>query len=109
MNSRLTALLGALLLATAAQAQSPAAVGNASTGGRGGEPAVQQSVVEDSAVRIDETKVRGQTQRIVVQPKKGPNKPYEIVPDNAGRDASDAASGQGKGAAGQRVWNVRSF
>ena len=50
--------------------------------------------------------VRGQNQRIVVHPKNGPARPYEIVPGENGRDTSQAAT---KGAAGQRVWNVFNF
>ncbi len=72
------------------------------------EPKVERIVVEDDGVRIDELRVRGQTQRIVVQPKKGGVGPYEIVPAGNGRDMSYSA-GSGRGAAGQRVWQVLNF
>ena len=90
-----------LPLAAAAQAPEPAAAA------RGGEPKVEHIVTEDDGVRIEELRVRGQTQRIVVQSKLGSRtRPYEIVPANGGRDLSQD---QGKGAIGQRVWSVLSF
>jgi hypothetical protein len=70
------------------------------------EPNVQRTVVEDDAVRIEELRVRGQNQRIVVRIKKGPSGSYEVLPADNGRDPSQAAN---KGAAGQRVWHVMSF
>ncbi|MEW6706820.1 MAG: hypothetical protein AB1430_18385 [Pseudomonadota bacterium] len=71
---------------------------------RGGEPNVQQTVLEDDQVRIEELKVRGQAQRVMVRPKLPGAKPYEIVTGDAGRDPNN-----GRGAAGQRVWNVLGF
>jgi hypothetical protein len=69
------------------------------------EPAVQRTVIEDMDTRVEELRVRGEVRRITVTPKHG-GKPYEIIPANAGRDP---APGAGKGAAGQRVWNVLDF
>lgn len=71
---------------------------------RGGEPVVQRVVTEDDGVRIEELRVRGQVQRIVVQSKLGNARPYEILPAGQGRDLS-----QDKRAIGQRVWSVLSF
>jgi hypothetical protein len=72
------------------------------------EPAVQRSVQEDDNVRIDELRVRGVTQRIIVRPKaagQGTALPeYEILPAEPGRD-----SAQDRRAAGQRVWRLFSF
>ncbi|MCA0241473.1 MAG: DUF2782 domain-containing protein [Proteobacteria bacterium] len=99
---RLAAVLPMLLpLAAAAQAPEPAdAV-------RGGEPKVERIVTEDDGVRIEELRVRGQTQRIVVHSKLGSRtRPYEIVPANGGRDLSQDKD---KGAIGQRVWSILSF
>ena len=73
---------------------------------RGGEPKVQYTVIEDDATRIEELKVRGQTQRITVQPKG--MKGYEIIPADQGRDMSDSAGTQ-RGAAGKRVWRIITF
>jgi hypothetical protein len=71
------------------------------------EPKVQRIVVEDDAVRIEELRVRGQTQRIVVKPKHAAE--YEIVPAAGGRDPSQNRAGQQAGAGGQRVWNLLKF
>lgn len=70
------------------------------------EPKVQLTVIEDDSARIEELKVRGQTQRISVQPKGG-MKGYEIIPADPGRDTSESANQ--RGAAGKRVWRVLSF
>src|SRR5688572_12604184 len=68
------------------------------------EPEIKRSVVEDDKVRIEELRVRGQVQRIMVSPKASGVRPYEIVPADAGRDAS-----QNKGLSGQRLWQLFSF
>ncbi len=88
-----------------AQAQ-PAAAAEAAT--PAGEPNVRTIVSEDKGSRIEELRVRGQTQRIVVTPKVGTTQPYEIITGDGGRDPSFSA-GNSKGAAGQRVWNVLKF
>ena len=72
------------------------------------EPRVQQTVVEDDGARIDELKVRGHTQRIVVSPKRGGTAPYEIITGDGSRDLGDGAN-TSRGAAGKRVWNVLKF
>jgi len=71
------------------------------------EPKVEHIVVEDDGARIEELRVRGQTQRIVVKPKNA--REYEIVPSASGRDPSQNRGGQQPGAAGQRVWNLLRF
>jgi len=71
-----------------------------------GEPRVQRTVIEDDATRIEELKVRGQTQRMTVTPKG--LKSYEILPADQGRDMSDSAGSQ-RGAAGKRVWRIITF
>ncbi len=71
------------------------------------EPNVQHIVVEDDATRIDELRVRGQTQRITVTPKAG-GASYDIIPANGLRDLSDSAANR-SGAAGKRVWRVLNF
>jgi hypothetical protein len=68
------------------------------------EPATERLVAEDKQVRIDEVRVRGQTQRVTVQPKGEGARAYEIVPAPGGQDPS-----QNKDSAGQRVWPVLSF
>jgi hypothetical protein len=68
------------------------------------EPEIKRTVVEDDKVRIDELRVRGQVQRITISPKASGVRPYEIVPADAGRDAS-----QSKGLTGQSLWQLFSF
>ncbi len=68
------------------------------------EPAVQRTVSEDDNVRIEEVKVRGQTQTITVKSKLRGVAPYEIVPPSGARDPSQPGS-----QAGQRVWHFLSF
>jgi len=68
------------------------------------EPAVQRTVIEDDGVRIEELRVRGRVQRIVVQPKAQGARAYEIDAGQNGRDLSQDRRGAGKS-----VWNVFSF
>jgi hypothetical protein len=66
----------------------------------------QAVVIEDRYTRIEELHERGEVRSIKVQPKGG--RAYEILPATGGRDMSNSA-GNGRGAAGQRVWPVLSF
>jgi uncharacterized membrane protein len=61
-------------------------------------------VIEDDKVRIEETRVRGQTQRITVHSKVAGVRDYEIILPPAGKDPS-----QDRGAAGKRTWSVLDF
>ena len=74
------------------------------------EPEVKETVIEDDRARIEELRVRGQTKRIVVQPKKADGSKgapaYEVVPADPTRDTSTASR---NGMAGQRLWHVFSF
>src|SRR5216110_1619111 len=71
------------------------------------EPVVKHTVIEDQGSRIEELRVRGQTQRITVTPKVGTKKSYEIITPDGSRDTTDSASAT-RGAAGKRVWHVLS-
>ncbi len=71
------------------------------------EPDVRCSVFDTEGGRIEELRVRGQVQRVRVQPP-GTARAYEIQLLDAGRD-SGAKSGPGRGGEGQRVWPVLSF
>ena len=71
------------------------------------EPRVERTVIQDEGARIDELKVRGQVQRIVVKPKNAAE--YEIVAPPGGRDPSQNRANQQPGAGGQRVWNLLRF
>jgi hypothetical protein len=68
------------------------------------EPNVQLSVVEDDGSRIEELRVRGHAKRIVVTPKIGPKKSYQILTGDGSREPDDD-----HGATGKRVWNVLDF
>lgn len=97
MDSRVVGLLSCIAAAAAlpALAQAPARA----------EPEIKRSVIEDDRVKIEELRVRGQVQRITVSPKASGVRAYEIVPPDAGRDASS----QSKGLSGQRLWQLFSF
>jgi hypothetical protein len=69
-----------------------------------GEPNVQHLVAEDDQVRIDELRVRGQTQRITVSPKGSDAPSYQIVTPAGGSDPS-----KGRDGAGQSVWQLLTF
>lgn len=75
--------------------------GCASRQGLPPEPAVEENKAEDDQVRIDELKVRGQTQRITVVNKSGQFKgtQYEILPVQPQNDPSKPGQ-----SGGQRVW-----
>jgi hypothetical protein len=62
------------------------------------------TVIEDDGVRIEETRLRGQAQRITVQSKVGGARPYEIIVGPLGRDPS-----KDRGAAGQSAWSLFDF
>ncbi len=91
--------------APAASSVPPSAAGSAKP--EPGEPVVRLTIIDDDNVRIEELKVRGRSQRIVVTPKNG-NKPYEIITDNGSRDLTEGPNGF-NGAVGKRVWPVLSF
>ena len=76
--------------------------------GSASEPEVRAGVIEDEGAKIEELRVRGQTQRIVVSSKVGPKTRYEIITGDGSRELSDGA-GSTRGAAGKRVWNVLTF
>ena len=103
-SARIAACCGA---AGAIAAAAPAAAQNTSAPVEAGEPRVQRTVIEDDSVRIEELRVRGQLQRIVVAPK-GRAPSYEIITGDPSRDLSDGAN-TSRGAAGKRVWNVFRF
>ena len=77
----------------------PAASAAARPGG-----GLQKQIIEDDAVRIEETRLRGQPQRITVQSKLPGAKAYEILVAPGGKDPS-----QNRGAANQRAWSLFYF
>ena len=103
-------LASSATLATLAAAQPAPTVAVAepvAPGLRGGEPAVQQTVIDGKVVRIEETRVRGQLTKATVESRGGlPG--YEIVTADGARDLSDGAAST-RGAAGKRVWKLFQF
>jgi len=73
-----------------------------------GEPEVRHIVVEDDGARIDELRVRGVPQRIVVTTKGTRAPAYEIITGDGSRDLG-AGANTSRGAAGKRVWRVLNF
>lgn len=61
-------------------------------------------VIEDDGARIEETRINGRVQRVIVQSKIGSVQVYEIQIAPAGRDPS-----QERGNAGQRTWSIFNF
>jgi Protein of unknown function (DUF2782) len=70
------------------------------------EPKIERIVVQDDNTRIEELRVRGQTQKVTVKPKNAPE--YEVITAPGGRDPSVGRAGN-KDGSGQRVWNVFKF
>ncbi len=71
--------------------------------------AVRQ-VLEDDNVRIEETRTRGEVQRITVQSKLPGVKGYDIVPLAARKDPSQEGGAAGSaGLAGKRTWSLLDF
>jgi len=73
----------------------------------GGEPAVRHTVIDDSRARIEELRVRGQLQKVTVEPK-GRVPGYEVLTGD-GFHATADDPGTSRGSAGKRVWNVLRF
>jgi len=83
--------------ATSATSATPAA-----SAAEGNAPV--KRVIEDDKVRIEETRMRGQTQSVTVQSKLPGVKAYEVIMPPLGKDPS-----QDKGAAGKRTWSLFDF
>ncbi|MCH7343961.1 hypothetical protein LZ017_11280 [Pelomonas sp. CA6] len=107
MNMPQTAALraAALLLLAAAPAWASA---QSQTAKEVPEPKVQHLIQEDDQVRVEELRVRGQTQQVTVTPKNSRLPAYEIQAGEGGRDVP-LRSGEGRGTAGQRVWRLFNF
>jgi hypothetical protein len=97
---------GGLLAAPAPTADAAPPAREATTAA--GEPAVKRTVIEDGGSKVEELRVRGQTQRITVTPKVGGMRPYEIIGADGSRDLQEAPDAT-RGASGKRVWHVLSF
>src|SRR5690349_21725904 len=74
---------------------------------KGGEPAVRRTVIEDKGAKIEELRVPGNRQRIVVTPR-GPAPGYEVLTSDGYHPTADDP-GTSRGSAGKRVWSVLRF
>jgi hypothetical protein len=102
-----TLLALAALLPAAALAQAPAVAESQPLNPRTNQK-IERIVVEDGGNRVEELRVGGQTQQIVVQPKAGVPA-YEIQPTDLSRSRpADHRDGMSS-ATGRRVWNVLAF
>jgi len=70
------------------------------------EPVVKRTVIDDKTAHIEELRVRGQLQKVTVDPKGAPS--YEIIVGDSSRDISEGRNSS-RGATGKRVWNVLRF
>jgi hypothetical protein len=98
-------LATALLVATAARAgPEPAPLPPAIAASAQAPGTVDKRVIEDGKVRIEEIRLRGQTQSVTVTSKLPGVKPYEVIQPPLGKDPS-----QDQGAAGKRTWSLFDF
>ena len=74
---------------------------------KGGEPAVKRTVIEDKTAKIEELRVRGNLQKVVVTPKGGAPG-YEVLTSDGYHSTADDP-GTSHGSAGKRVWSVLRF
>ncbi len=106
----LTAVVGSMVCA-GALAQTPAGSANPSISTQSQADAAlasRRTVIEDDATRIEELRVRGQTERVVVTPKKVNLPSWEIRPDIPGR--TGAVDGRlPRDGANKRMWSVLAF
>ena len=73
-----------------------------------GEPGTRRQVIEDDNTRIEELHVRGEAQRVVVQPKRVNLPAWEIRPDSPGRTPAGEQR-LPRDTANTRMWRVMSF
>ncbi|MDD5324702.1 MAG: hypothetical protein PHR71_05250 [Polaromonas sp.] len=97
--------LAAAVAQTQAPAKEPAAAEAPMQAGRSNQT-IQRIHIEDAGSRIDELRVGGQTEQIIVQPKANVP-PYEIKPAEGARGTAPAAANSDTN--GSRVWNVLKF
>ena len=102
---RCSAALLLVLTASTAQAQTaPPATPPVAAAAPAASAAAGKRVIEDDQVRIEETRLRGETRTVTVQSKLRGVAGYEIVMPPLGKDPS-----QDRGAAGQRTWSLFHF
>ena len=102
------ALATTLAWSTPSLAQTAPADGAA--GAHGGRPdqRIERIQIEDAGSRIDELRVGGETQSIVVSPKGGMPS-YDVQPAGTNRNLTRGERGNGTATGGTRVWKLLDF
>jgi hypothetical protein len=90
-----------------AQTAPPADTAAAATGGRP-DQRIERIQIEDAGSRIDELRVGGETQSIVVSPKGG-MPAYDVQPGSTNRNLTRGERGNGSTGGGTRVWKLLDF
>lgn len=82
----------------------------ADTAAPGGRPdqRIERIQIEDAGTRIDELRVGGVTQSIVVSPKGG-MPAYDVLPGGTNRNLTRGERGNGTTSGGTRVWKLLDF
>lgn len=86
----------------------PATEGAAPSTAQRPEQRIERIQIEDAGSRIDELRVGGETQSIVVSPKGGMPS-YDVLPGSTNRNLSHGERGNGTTTGGTRVWKVLGF
>jgi len=99
--------LAAAMAQAPAQDAAPPAKAEAAPAPKGRpDQAIKRIRTEDAGTRIDELRVGGETQQIIVQPKTG-GAAYEVKPAEGARGAAPSSGNNDTN--GTRVWNVLKF
>ncbi len=69
---------------------------------------IERIRIEDAGSRIDELRVGGETQSIVVSPKGG-MPPYDVVPDSGNSQLTRGERSSTGNTGGKRVWKILGF
>jgi len=104
----LPALLLACCLPLAVRAAEPSETHESREARETPGPKIERLMIEDDSTRIEETRTRGQTEKVVVTPKDSKAPPYEILMGDASRELSPGP-GSNRGAVGKRVWRLFEF
>ena len=90
-----------------AQTPTAAATSAAAPPGRS-DQRIERIQIEDASARIDELRVGGETQSIVVSPKGG-MPAYDVLPGSSNRNLTRGERGNGTTTGGTRVWKLLDF
>ncbi len=100
----------ALALAGAGSSGAQTAPADSATPAAGGraEQRIERIQIEDAGSRIDELRVGGETQSIVVSPRGG-MPAYDVLPGTTNRNLTRGERGNGAASGGTRVWKLLDF